>query len=142
MKLVDTSAWVEFLRRKGDPKIKHAVARLLQADQAACTCPIRFELLSGVKAAEESDLKQALSLSQNYPFGMEDWNAAAILERRLRAKGLTIPRNDIFVAIIAIRLRQPVVCRDRHFDVIKKIVNEGLGEDERKFGGELMVEQL
>jgi hypothetical protein len=25
MKLVDTSAWVEFLRRKGDAKVKHAV---------------------------------------------------------------------------------------------------------------------
>jgi predicted nucleic acid-binding protein len=142
MKLVDTSAWVEFLRRKGDPKIKHTVARLLQADQVACTCPIRFELLSGVKATEESDLKQALSLSQNYQFGADDWNAAAILERRLRAKGKTVPRNDIFVAVIAIKLRQPVVCRDKHFDTIKKIVNEGLNNDEKKFGGELKVEQL
>jgi predicted nucleic acid-binding protein len=142
MKLVDTSAWVEFLRRKGDPKVKHAVARLLQADQAACTCPIRFELLSGAKADEETDLEQALALTQNYPFGPDDWRAAAILERRLRTKGLTIPRNDIFVAIKAIGLRQPVVCRDRHFDAIKKIVDEGLGDDERKFSGELIVEQV
>jgi predicted nucleic acid-binding protein len=142
MKLVDTSAWVEFLRRKGDPKIKHAVARLLQADQVACTCPVRFELLSGVKAAEESDLEQALSLSQHYPFGPDDWRAAAILERRLRAKGLTLPRNDIFVAVVAVRLRLPVVCRDKHFDTIKKIANEGLGDEERKSGGELMVEQI
>ena len=142
MKLVDTSAWVEFLRRKGDPKVKHAVARLLQADQAACTCPIRFELLSGVRAAEESDLEQALALAQNYPFGPDDWRAAAILERRLRTKGLTVPRNDIFVAVKAIGLRQSVVCRDRHFDAIKKIVDEGLDADEEKIGGELIVEQI
>jgi predicted nucleic acid-binding protein len=142
MKLVDTSAWVEFLRRKGDPKIKHAVARLLQADQAAYACPIRFELLSGVKAAEENDLEQALALAQHYQFGPDDWRAAAVLERRLRAKGLTLPRNDIFVAVIAVRLRQPVACRDKHFDTIKKTVNEGLTDDQKKFGGELMVEQL
>jgi predicted nucleic acid-binding protein len=141
MKLVDTSVWVEFLRRKGDPTVKNAVARLLQADQAACTCPIRFELLSGAKASEEGDLEQVLALAKNFRFEPEDWRAAAFLERRLRAKGLTVPRNDIFVAVKAIRLRQPVVCRDKHFDAIRKIVDEGLGDDERKFGGELIVEQ-
>src|ERR1700683_4556233 len=116
MKLVDTSAWVEFLRRKGDAKVKHAVARLLQADQAAYTCPIRFELLSGAKADEENDLEQALELAQNYQFGPNDWHQAALLERRLRAKGLTIPRNDLFVAVVAIRTRLPIVCRGKHFD--------------------------
>jgi predicted nucleic acid-binding protein len=64
------------------------------------------------------------------------------LERRLGTKGLTVPRNDIFVAVKAIRLRQPVVCRDKHFDAIKRIVDEGLGDDEKRFGGELVVEQV
>jgi predicted nucleic acid-binding protein len=121
MKLVDTSAWVEFLRCKGDVKVKHAVARLLHADQVAYTCPIRFELLSGAKTDEENDLEQALALAQNYEFGADDWRQAALLERRLRAKGLTIPRNDIFVAVVAIRARLPIVCRDKHFDAIGKI---------------------
>jgi predicted nucleic acid-binding protein len=124
MKLVDTSAWVEFLRRKGDAKIKHAVARLLQADQAACTCPVRFELLSGAKTDEEDDLEQALALAQNYEFGPDDWHQAALLERRLRAKGLTVPRNDLFVAVVAIRARMPVVCRDKHFDAVAKIAGD------------------
>ena len=142
MMLVDTSAWVEFLRRKGDPVVKHAVARLLQADRVACTWPIEFELLSGVKPAEEDDLKQALALAQHYPFTQDDWHMAALLERRLRAEGLTVPRNDIFVAVVAIKLRQPVACRDKHFDAIKKVVNRNLSDDEKKFGGELLVEQM
>ena len=142
MKLVDTSAWVEFLRRQGDAQVKHTIARLLQADQAAYTCPIRFELLSGAKSHEENDLEQALSLSQNYQFEPDDWRQAALLERRLRAKGLTIPRNDLFVAVVAIRVRMPVVCRDKHFDAIKKIVAEGLNDATKKFGGELKVEQV
>jgi len=124
MKLVDTSAWVEFLRRKGDAKAKHAVARLLQADQAAYTCPIRFELLSGAKADEENDLEQALALAQNYEFVLDDWRQAAMLERRLRAKGLTVPRNDLFVAVVAIRARLPIVCRDKHFDAVGKIADD------------------
>ncbi len=126
MKLVDTSAWIEFLRRKGDPKVKHAVVRLLGADHAAYTCPVRFELLSGVKANEEADLKQTLALAQNFLFEPDDWTMAAQLERQLRGKGLSIPRNDLFVAVVAIRTGLAVVCRDAHFDALRKVVGDAL----------------
>ena len=126
MKLVDSSAWVEFLRRKGDPKVKNIVARLLQVDQAAYTCPIRFELLSGVKSGEESDLEQAFALSHHFPFEQDDWVEAARLERRLRARGLTVPRNDLFVATVAIRTGAVVLCRDAHFSAAQKVVGEKL----------------
>jgi predicted nucleic acid-binding protein len=126
MKLVDSSAWVEFLRRKGDSKIKLAVARLLQADQVAYTCPIRFELLSGVRAGEENDLEQAFALSHHFPFEQNDWQEAAALERQLRARGLTMPRNDLFVATVAIRTGVAVLCRDAHFSTAQKVVGEKL----------------
>jgi len=126
MRLVDSSAWVEFLRRKGNPAVKQSVARLLQVDRAAFTCPIRFELLSGVKPDEETDLEQAFALSHHFPFEMGDWREAATLERQLRANGLTIPRNDLFVATVAIRLAIPVLCRDAHFDAMRKALGERL----------------
>ena len=131
MKLIDTSAWVEFLRRKGDPSVKQTVARLVQADLAAYTCPIRFELLSGVKPGEEDDLEEAFLFSHHIPFEQEDWRESALLERQLRAKGLTMPRNDLFVAIVAIRAGLPVTCRDSHFETVKQVV-----------GGALRVEQV
>jgi predicted nucleic acid-binding protein len=126
MKLVDSSAWVEFLRRKGDPKTKHAVAQLLQADLAAWTCPIQFELLSGARPDEEADLDQVFAHSHHIPFERDDWRDAAMLERQLRGKGLTIPRNDLFVATVAIRVQVPVACRDAHFDAIRRVVGERL----------------
>ena len=131
MKLVDTSLWVEFLRRKGDPTVKQLLARLIEADLAAYTCPVRFELLSGVKPEEEADLAQALAFSRHVPFEREDWPAAALLERRLRARGLTLPRNDLFVATVAIRTRLPVACRDTHFEAMREAI-----------GASLKVEQL
>ena len=131
MKLLDSSAWVEFLRRKGDPRIKHFVARLFEADQAAFTCPIRFELLSGAKSGEEKDLERAFALSHHFPFQPDDWPEAAQLERGLRAKGLNVPRNDLFVATVAIRTGLIVLCRDVHFDAMQKLV-----------GGQLKVEQV
>lgn len=130
MKLVDSSLWIEFLRRKGDPGVKHLVARLLESETAAYTCPIRFELLSGVRPDEEADLVEALQFSVHLPFEAADWRAAAGLERELRAKGLTIPRNDLFVATVAIRAQLPVACRDTHFDAIRKIVGARLAVEQ------------
>jgi predicted nucleic acid-binding protein len=126
MKLVDSSAWVEFLRRKGDPKVKHIVARLLQADQAAYSCPIRFELWSGVRSGEESDLEQAFALSHHFPFEQDDWREAAGLERQLRAKGLRAARNDLFVATVAIRTGLAILCRDAHFSAAQRVAGQRL----------------
>ena len=126
MKLIDSSAWVEFLRKKGDLAVKQVVARLIQTDAAAYTCPIRFELLSGAKAGEEADLEQAFVFSHHLPFAREDWREAALLERQLRAKGQTIPRNDLFVAAVAIRSGLTVTCRDSHFDAVRRVVGERL----------------
>jgi len=126
MRLVDTSLWVEFLRKKGDPGVKQVVARLVEADLAVYTCPVRFELLSGVRPEEESDLEQALAFSRHVPFGFDDWREAALLERQLRGRGLAVPRNDLFVAIVAIRTHLPVACRDTHFDAMSAIIGRKL----------------
>ena len=130
MRLVDTSAWVEFLRRKGDAQVKQAVAQLVHSDLAAYTCPVRFELLSGVKPEEEADLEQALAFGRHVPFEREDWRAAALLERQLRTRGLTLPRNDLFVATVAIRTRLSVACRDTHFDAMREVVGETLNVEQ------------
>ena len=52
MTLIDTSAWIEFLRRSGDPTVKAHVASYPDAGQAATCGPIEFELLSGARPAE------------------------------------------------------------------------------------------
>ncbi|MBI4324604.1 MAG: PIN domain-containing protein [Chloroflexi bacterium] len=130
MKLIDTSAWVEFLRRRGDGQVKQTVARLIQADAAAYTCPIRFELLSGVRTEEEADLEQAFRFSHHLAFEQDDWREAAWLERQLRAKGWAVPRNDLFVATVAIRAGLPVLCRDTHFDMVQRAVGDRLAVEQ------------
>ena len=124
MKLVDTSVWIEFLRRNGDPSAKRVLAQLLQVEAAAYTCPVQFELLSGAKPNEEDDLRDVLALSRHFQFEQADWRAAALLERQMRVKGLIIPRNDLFVATIAIRAGLVLVCRDNHFNLVQKVVGD------------------
>jgi predicted nucleic acid-binding protein len=55
MKMIDSSIWIEFLRKNGDPSVKGHVAQLISAEQAAYTCPIRFELVSGALPHELSN---------------------------------------------------------------------------------------
>jgi len=130
MKLIDTSAWVGFLWRRGDRQAKAAVAALLEDDLTAYTCPIRFELWSGARPEEEADLRQALDLSHHIPFGAEDWRQAALLERLLRARGLHVPRNDLFVAAVASRTGLSLVCRDAHFTAINKALGRKIEVDQ------------
>jgi predicted nucleic acid-binding protein len=131
MTIVDSSAWIEFLRRKGDPTVKQWVARLIEADLAAYTCPVRFELWCGVKREEEGDLEEAFRFSHHVPFEIADWRGAALLERQLRSKGVTVPRTDIFVATVAIRTGISVTCRDAHFEAVSRVL-----------GNQFKVEQI
>src|SRR2546423_1686186 len=50
----------------------------------------------------------------------------ALLERQLRAKGLIVPRNDLFVATIGIRTGVVILCRDSHFSAVQKVAGERL----------------
>ena len=119
MILVDTSAWIELLRKHGDAKVKTHVARYLSVEEAAFTCPVRFELLAGAKDAERGDVEQALAFGHHLPFTQAMWMRAADVERSLRGRGVVVPRDDIFVATVALEHRVGILCKDRHFDLMR-----------------------
>lgn len=115
MTLIDTSAWIEFLRRKGKPDTKNRVAAFLDLGEAAYCGPIEFELLSGARDGELADLQAALRFSEPLPFPTGCWQRAARIERDLRAKGVTIPRDDVFVMAAALHHSVPLFSCDPHF---------------------------
>ncbi len=119
MTLIDTSAWVEFLRRAGNPDVKGRVASYLDAGQAAVCGPIEFELLTGARPAETADIRTAMTFCTMLEFSSICWRRAAELERTLRGSGITVPRDDIFVASAALVYDTPVYCRDTHFELIR-----------------------
>lgn len=119
MILIDTSAWVQFLRPKGNNEIKQRIKHLIQEDEAAISCPIYFELVAGAREHELADLQDVLSLTTRFLFLPEHWHMAAMVEQRLRRKYLTIKRDDILIATIAHAESLPLLCRDKHFPVIR-----------------------
>lgn len=119
MTLIDTSAWIEFFRASGDPVAKQRVAELLGADQAVYTCPIYFELLAGAREKEKAPIREALSFCKRELFTERHWELAAEHERLLVGRGVMVPRDDLFVGTVALAYGLPVLCKDRHFDLMR-----------------------
>ena len=122
MILIDTSCWIQFLRRRGDAEIKSRVAGYIDLEQAAYCAPVQFELIAGARDQELVHVREALRFSALLDFPLSCWELAGELERALRKKRLTIPRDDIFVASAAIHHNVPLYARDKHFEFIRESI--------------------
>lgn len=123
MILVDTSAWVEFLRATGS-KVHHAMTKLIEKDAALATTDIVYmELLAGAKTeARAVELKRLLLRFDHLPVqGLDDYEGAAAIYRSCRRNGET-PRqlSDCIVASVAMRADATLLHCDRDFDMISK----------------------
>jgi predicted nucleic acid-binding protein len=125
MILVDTSAWIEYLRATGSPAALQ-VRRLLSdhANQVAMCEPVAMEILSGaLDGSRYAKLEQLVnglpSLSVENAL---DFRSAAGIYRAARRIGKTIRSlNDCLIAAVAIRHEAQIVYRDADFDVIAEV---------------------
>lgn len=124
--LIDTSAWIEFLRRNGDPELKSRVADLVASGRAAYTCPVRFELFTGARKSEQRTLAEALSFAERIPVTAAHWDKAAAHAAALRAMGVTVPASDLLIATVAVENRASLLARDDDFNMIREGVMPGL----------------
>jgi predicted nucleic acid-binding protein len=118
--LIDTSAWVEFLRDTGSA-VCAQVDALLDADIATCH-PVRMELLAGARDEQHlRDLRGLLargSLLQTEP---ADYEEAAALYRACRGGGETVRKlMDCLISATAIRISTPVLHADNDFEVLAR----------------------
>ena len=85
MILVDTSVWVQALRRGSSAEALHLKA-LLDADQVALCGPVRIELLGGASAAEIPRLRRVLSALPVFLPTPETWKTLeSWVEKSVRA---------------------------------------------------------
>lgn len=125
MTLVDTSAWVEFLRATGSPA--HQAVRDLAATEAPIhsTDVVVMELLAGARDDEQRDqLHRLLARCEHVPVaGLADYETAADLYRRCREAGETVRAlTDCLIAAVALRTSLSVLHDDRDFDVLARHV--------------------
>lgn len=120
MILVDTSAWVEFLRGTGSPTCD-AVDRLLARDIAICD-PISMELLAG--ARDEPQLRQLrglLARTTSLPTTSADHEMAAAMYRACRVRGETVRKLiDCLIGAVAVGAGVDVLHADADFETLAR----------------------
>lgn len=119
MKLVDTSSWVEQLRRGGDAAVRERLEALLVAGDAAW-CPIvRLELWNGARGdRERTVLREMEKEIPSLEIGAPVWDRAATLARLAREQGITVPVTDLLVAACAHHHGVSIEQHDSHFSLI------------------------
>lgn len=115
MTLVDTSAWIEFLRIGGQPSVADQVTTLLDRDEVAICGIVEMELLQGVRPREARRLEGLVQALHYVDLVRADYVATGARLRRLREHGVTVPASDALVAVAAIRRGFRVLAADSHF---------------------------
>lgn len=118
MILVDTSAWIEFLRDTGSP-VCQRVDDLLATEIATCDV-VRMEVLAGARDEQHlQQLRRLLARASTLPTEPVDYDAAAALYRTCRQRGHTVRKLiDCLIAAVAIRGNVPILHRDADFDIL------------------------
>ena len=121
MILVDTSAWVEFLRGTDSPVCNRVDALLGEGGIAACD-PVRMEVLAGARDERHLEsLRRLLARATLMSTGPADYELAATLYRLCRRRGETVRKLiDCLIAAIAIREHTPLLHADSDYEVIAR----------------------
>jgi predicted nucleic acid-binding protein len=119
--IVDTSAWVEYLRRTESPHDR-AIERAIREGESLCTpAPVVMELLAGCR--DEDAARRLQRLLARFEIleveGLADFEDAALIQRLCRGAGKTVRSMlDCLVAAMALREGRALLARDRDYDVI------------------------
>ena len=121
MTLIDTSAWVEFLRATGS-EVHHHLRGLIESEATLHTTDVVvMEVLAGARDQPHlASLRRLLSRCDFVPVaGLSDFESAAELYRRCRRGGETVRAlNDCLIAAVALRAGLDLLAADRDFDVL------------------------
>lgn len=118
MILVDTSAWIEFLRDTGTSVCKR-VDIALDEEIAVCD-PIRMEVLVGARDDQHlADLRALLARAMTLPTRPHHFEEAALLYRTCRTRGGTVRKLiDCLIAAVAIDADAPILHLDRDYTTL------------------------
>ncbi len=118
MILIDTSAWVEFLRGTNSVICNEVDSRL--SKPISICDPVRMEVLAGARnEAHLAQLRRLLARASTLTCEPVDFDYAALLYRTSRREGVTVRKLiDCLIAAIAVRNDVPILHMDADFDAL------------------------
>lgn len=125
-RLVDTSVWIEVLRRDGDPGVRQTVVELTREGKAAICDMVFLELSAGAGGAHERATLAQMALDLECLRIDEDvWKRAHALAQTCRGAGVTVPAADLLIAACADHHAVKLLERDAHFAQIAAARKKG-----------------
>ena len=125
-RLVDTSAWIEVLRRDGDREVRDAVVDATRKRKAAICDMVLLELWAGAGGSHERAVIAQMSTDLECLRIDDDvWKSAHALAQTCRAAGVTVPAPDLLIAACADHHGVDLLERDAHFAQIARARTKG-----------------
>ena len=129
--IVDTSVWSLALRR-GVPRgtaSERELAELVREGRVLVLGPLRQEVLSGVREAEQfKALRDCLRAFPDVTLEVRDYEEAAVCFNRCRSKGVQGSNTDFLLCAVAMRLGAAILTTDKDFDRFARILRIKLHE--------------
>jgi predicted nucleic acid-binding protein len=127
--LVDTSVWSLALRRRpralnaAESSLVAELAELIREGRARIIGPIRQELLSGIRSAEQFEkLRTVLRSFPDESVQTHDYEMAAKASNECRSKGIAVLPVDALICTIAIGRGWPIFSTDPDFRVYSRVL--------------------
>ncbi len=122
MILIDTSAWIEALRTKGDQEIRSKVNAALQNGEARLTEPVLVELFHGATGTKElqflNQMKDSIPILECNSRCFEKGIHFSQLSRK---KGITVSSMDLLIFSVAKEYNARLLHKDRHFHLLSSL---------------------
>ncbi|MFW5883794.1 MAG: PIN domain-containing protein [Verrucomicrobiota bacterium] len=122
MILIDSSVWIESLRRDGLPTVRKTLQKILDNDDAATCDAVRLEVIGAARETERSKLLHRFFLLHHLPEPDKFCELCIRTNWKLRDGGLTLPWMDVMIASMALHHGTPVFTLDRHFISASRIL--------------------
>ncbi len=121
--LLDTSAWIDFLR-PGGGALAERVAALIESDRALLCGVVVAELLHGAKGErEEAQIGYLIARLPRLATTEEDWEETGRLLNALRRRGITVPLTDGLIAVISRRYDVEILTADQRFQHLPVVLH-------------------
>src|SRR3989338_7721323 len=120
--LIDTSAWIEYLKKTSHPVTKEIESALFLNVAAACQL-VLAELIQGVRSEKEAELILDLaSVVKILSESDSTWQQAGFLANKLRKQGKIISLIDCYLAVLVKENKAVILTLDKHFAIIDELL--------------------
>ena len=119
---IDTSAWIEYLKKTAHPLTKQIELALFLNTAATCQL-VLAELIQGARSEKEIALIiDLVSVAKILKEGESTWQQAGFLANKLRKQGKTLSLIDCYLAILAKENKAAILTLDKHFLIIAEFL--------------------